>query len=928
MNKPKGTLLIIDGNALIHRSFHALPPTLVTKSGEMVNAVYGFSAALIKAVKEFKPDYVALTMDKKGPTFRHEEYKEYKATRVKAPDELYAQFDRVREVAAAFGIPLYELSGFEADDLIGTICKQIDSGLNKIILTGDMDTLQLVDDHTKVYAMSRGISDGVLYDEPAVIARYGLKPGQVIDYKALRGDPSDNIPGVKGIGEKTAVDLLKEFGSLENIYKNLESEKIKDRIRELLRSQQAEAEMSYRLATIHLGAPIEFDVTGAKFGDFDRAKVVELFSELAFKSLLARVQDLGKKNGKGEQDAVIGVDKFERNKQQYSYRLIDNEKDFKVFFKELKEQKAFVFDTETNSLDTLTCGLLGISFSWKSEEAYFIMVDTCENKAKDGNDLFSYNKKTEGNSWLEQLRPVFEDKKIKKYGHNIKFDLAVLASQGIRVRGVSFDTMIASYLLNPGSRQHNLDGLAFSELGFEKITKDDLLGTGKNKVAFEQVPLEKLAIYSCEDADITWRLVNKLKSELEEHNLEKLFDTIEMPLVAVLAKMEELGISLDNNYLGKLGKKLHSKITALEKEIFEQAGQEFNINSPQQMREILFEKLELSTVGVGKTKTGLSTAADELEKLKDQHQIVKSILEYRELTKLTSTYVDALPKLINAKTKRIHTSFNQTVAATGRLSSSEPNLQNIPVKGEWGQAVRKAFVAAPGYKLVGLDYSQIELRLAAHFSGDERMVKAFIENEDIHTATAAAINEVELGQVTKQMRREAKATNFGILYGQGPHGLSQAADITFWQAKEFIDHYFEAYPGVKKWMDQAIEEARRAGFSETLFGRKRNLPEINSSIMQVRKAAERMAINTPLQGTAADMIKVAMIQVHELLQKKYPAGEVRLLLQVHDELLFEIKRDMIDQSVPELKKIMENVLQLKVPVIVESKMGESWGDLE
>lgn len=927
MNKPKGTLLIIDGNALIHRSFHALPPTLITKAGELVNAVYGFSAALIKAVKEFKPDYVVLTMDKKGPTFRHEEYKEYKATRVKAPDELYAQFDRVKEVAAAFGIPLYELSGFEADDLIGTICKQVNSGLNKIVLTGDMDTLQLVDDHTKVYAMSRGISDGVLYDEPAVIARYGLKPDQVVDYKALRGDPSDNIPGVKGIGEKTAVELLKEFVSLKGIYENLESPDIKERIKELLRKQQAEAELSYRLATIHQEAPIEFDLAGASFGEFDRAKVVELFSELAFKSLLARVQDLGKKGASSQIEGAPGVDKFERNKQSFKYYLVQNDKEFKGFLKKLKEQKAFVFDTETSSLDPLTCQLLGISFSWKSEEAYYVKVQSAATDRKN-NDLFSYNQKDADNSWLEQLRSTFEDEKIKKYGHNAKFDLKVLSAQGVDVQGIVFDTMIASYLLNPGSRQHNLDGLAFSELGFEKISKDDLLGTGKNRLAFDQVPFERLAIYSCEDADITWRLVKKLEPELKDHDLSKLFKTLEMPLVQVLARMEELGISLDKNYLNKLGHKLHAKIEALEKAIYEQAGLEFNINSPSQLRDVLFEKLGLSTLGVGKTKTGLSTAADELEKLKEQHEIVRFILEYRELAKLTSTYIDALPKLINPKTKRIHTCYNQTVAATGRLSSSEPNLQNIPVRGDWGQAVRKAFVAAPGCKLVGLDYSQIELRLAAHYSGDERMIKAFRENEDIHTATAAAINEVEVADVTKEMRREAKATNFGIIYGQGPHGLSQAADIPFWRAKQFIDNYFEVYPGVKEWMDKAIEDSRSAGFAETLFGRKRNLPEINSSIMQVRKAAERMAINTPLQGTAADMIKAAMIEIHQLIEQKYQQGEVKMLLQVHDELLFEIKRDMVERAVPELKKIMESVLQLKVPVIVESKMGESWGELE
>lgn len=920
--------MIIDGNALIHRSFHALPPTLVTKSGEMVNAVYGFSAALIKAIKEFKPEYVVLTMDMKGPTFRHEEYKEYKATRVKAPDELYAQFGRVKEVAATLGIPLYELSGYEADDLIGTICKQVDSGLNKIVLTGDMDTLQLVDDHTKVYAMSRGISEGVLYDEPAVVARYGLKPDQVVDYKALRGDPSDNIPGVKGIGEKTAVELLQRFGTLKNIYENLESPAIKERIRELLRNQRTEAELSYSLATIHREAPIAFDLAGSSFGEFDRAKVVELFGELAFKSLLPRIQDLGKKNGKTQGEITPGEDKFERNRKLFRYHLVDDEQKFGEFIKQLKEQKAFVFDTETDSLDPLTCGLLGISFSWKSEEAYFIKVQSPKSNDQKSNDLFNYNKESAGDSWLGQLKPIFENAAVKKYGHNVKFDLEVLSAQEVAVQGIAFDTMIASYLLNPGSRQHNLDGLAFSELGFEKISKDDLLGTGRNRLAFDQVAIERLANYSCEDADITWRLVKKLEPELKSHELAKLFKTLELPLVPVLARMEELGISLDKNYLNKLGHKLHLKIDALEKAIYEQAGQEFNINSPQQLREILFEKLELSTVGVGKTKTGLSTAADELDKLKEQHEVVRLILEYRELTKLTSTYIDALPKLINPKTKRIHTSYNQTVAATGRLSSSDPNLQNIPVKGEWGQAVRKAFVAAPGYKLVGLDYSQIELRLAAHFSGDERMIKAFRDNEDIHTATAAAIHEVDAAEVTKEMRREAKATNFGILYGQGPHGLSQTADIPFWRAKQFIDNYFEAYPGVKKWMDQAIEESREAGFAETLFGRKRNLPEINSSIMQVRKAAERMAINTPLQGTAADMIKAAMIEIHQLIKQEYQQGEVKMLLQVHDELLFEIKRGMLDRAVPELKKIMENVLQLKVPVIVESKMGESWGELE
>ncbi|NTU98790.1 DNA polymerase I [Candidatus Falkowbacteria bacterium] len=925
MKKSQEKLLIIDGNALIHRSFHALPPTLVTKSGELVNAVYGFSAALLKAIKEFKPDYIALTMDKKGPTFRHEAYKEYKATRVKAPQELYDQFDRVKQVAAAFGIPIYELSGFEADDLIGTICTKVDDQLEKIILTGDMDTLQLVNEHTKVYAMSRGISDGILYDEIGVVSKYGLTPDQVIDYKALRGDPSDNIPGVRGVGEKTAIELLKEYGTIENLYEKIETAEIKERIKQLLIDQKDMAFLSKELATIHLAAPMEFDLDATRFGGFDRCAVVNLFSEMEFKSLLNRVQEMGQFSKSDKQ--VETTDKFERNNKLFSYQLVDTEKQFVEFLKELSKQKLFVFDVETDSLDPLSAKLRGISFSWKEQQAFFVRIESEKRKVQ--GDLFSYSQTTDiENDWLKRLEDIFADKKIKKIGHNIKYDLAVMYSQGIEVRGVYFDTMLASYLLNPGSRQHNLDTIAFSELGFEKITKDDLLGTGKGKQTFGEVAMDRLANYSCEDADITLRLANKLKPELESKGLIKLFDELELPLVPVLARMEQQGIALDKKYLTNLGKKLHKKIADLEEKIHDLAEEKFNINSPRQLQEILFDHLGISTQGLSKTKTGISTAADELEKIKDQHEIIRLIQEYRELSKLTSTYIDTLPKLINSRTGRIHTSYNQTVAATGRLSSSDPNLQNIPIKGEWGQAVRRAFVAVEGYKLVGIDYSQIELRLAAHYTEDELMLKAFNDKEDIHTATAAAINQVELAEVTKEMRREAKAINFGILYGQGPHGLSQTADIPFWRAKEFIDHYFVAYPRIKKWIEEVVEQAREKGYVETLYGRQRNLPEINSSIMQVRKAAERMAVNTPLQGTAADMIKDAMIKVNNYLASNYPQGEVRLLLQVHDELLFEIKSELVAEVVPELKKIMENVLHLKVPVVVEAKTGENWGDLE
>lgn len=921
--------MIIDGNALIHRSFHALPP-LTTKSGEMINAVYGFTAVLLKALCEFRPEYVALTLDRKEKTFRHVRYAEYKATRVKAPDELYAQIPRVKEVAQALNIPIFELPGFEADDLIGTLAAKVDGSVEKIIVTGDMDTMQLVNDHTKVFTMKRGLTDSMLYDEPAVRARYGLAPEQMIDFKALRGDPSDNIPGVKGIGEKTATELLQNFKTLDGVYKNIDSKKIKDRTRELLLEHKQDALMSKELATIKLDAKIDFDLETARFGGFSQEQAAKLFNELEFRTLLPRLQSLSqdvkkKMEKSGDYEAE---DKFKRDLELFNYNLVDNDKKFNKFFKLLDKQKEFTFDTETGGLDPLNADLLGISFSWKTGEAYYVEVKSQKSKAK--SDLFNYkNKSAEpGNDWLEKLKPIFQVEKIKKYGHNLKFDIEVMASQGISVKGAAADSMIASYLLNSSSRQHNLDAVTMSELNFSKITKEDLLGKGGKKITFSEVPLNKLYVYSCEDADFTERLIKKLLPELKRQKLEKLFKEIEMPLVLVLVMMEMNGIKIDRELLAGLGKSADKKIKNLVKKIHELAGVEFNINSTQQLREVLFEKLEIPSLGIGKNKTGFSTGADELAKLKGQHPIIESIQEYRELAKLSSTYIEALPKLVNAKTGRLHTSFNQTVAATGRLSSTEPNLQNIPIRTELGREIRKAFVAEQGYKLLSLDYSQIELRLAAHMSGDKKMIAAFKNGEDIHTATAAAINQVELSEVTPEMRRQAKATNFGILYGQGPHGLSQNADIPYVRAKEFIDQYFKVYEGVKTFVDETIELARGRGYAETLFGRRRFLPELSSSVMQVRKAAERMAINTPLQGTAADIIKVAMIKTQKLIDEKYSAGELRMLLQVHDELVFEVKNNLVAETATEIKEIMESVIKLKVPLAVDASVGDNWGEME
>ena len=935
MSKQKKKLIIIDGNALIHRSFHALPPTMTTKDGTMVNAVYGFTTVLLKAIKDFKPEYVVLTLDKKGKNFRHEKFTEYKATRTKAPDELYAQIPLVKELAVAFNIPIFEKSGFEADDLIGTITKLTDDSIDNIVVTGDMDTLQLINDHTKVYTMSRGMSDSILYDAEAVQKKYGFTVEQLIDYKALRGDVSDNIPGVRGIGDKTAVELLHNFNSLDGIYKNIDSEKIKDRIRGLLIEHKDEAYMSYELATIKCDVPIEFDLEATRFADFDKEKVIKFLSEMEFKSLLPRIKDLkSNQDGKETADEIAG-DKFERDINNYKYKIISEEKDFSDFLEKLKKQKSFTFDTETSGIDPITCDLLGISFSWKEGEAYYLIIKNRDTITNDDEvNLFNFDKKIVENKivenkispWLEKLKPIFEDEKIKKNAHNMKFDYRVMLNAGIETRGIEFDTMIASFLLNPGTRQHGLDAVTFIEFGFEKISKEDLLGKGKDKISFSEVATDKLGIYSCEDADFTNRLQTKLKNPLEENDLIKLFTEIEMPLTIVLANMEQAGIEIDVPFLNKMSREMEKRILELEKKIFKHAGTEFNIKSTKQLAEVLFEKMEISTDAIKKTKTGISTAADELEKLKDLHPIIGLIQEYRELTKLTSTYVNALPELVNPKTKRIHTSYNQTVAATGRLSSSDPNLQNIPVRTELGREIRKAFISAKGSKLIALDYSQIELRLTAHLSGDKKMIEAFENGADIHTATAAEINQVKLEEVTKQMRSEAKAINFGVLYGQGAHGLAQAAGVPYWRAKEFIDQYFVTFTGVRKYLDNSIKEAQEKGYAETLLGRRRYLPELHSSVMMVKKAAERMAVNTPVQGTAADMIKKAMVEVYAEL-KNY-SNEAVMLLQVHDELILEVKDEAVEKIAKKVKDIMENVMKLKVPIIVDVKVGDSWGEME
>ncbi|MGI6373923.1 MAG: DNA polymerase I [Patescibacteria group bacterium] len=899
-------LIIIDGHALIHRSFHALPPTLRTKSGQLVNAVYGFSSFLLKALKEFSPDYVVLTLDKPGPTFRHEVYEEYKATRVKAPDELYEQIPLVKEVAQAFNIPILELTGFEGDDLIGTICELTKSqtDLTKIIITGDLDTLQLVGPQVKVYTMSRGLNDSVLYDEAKVQERYGLTASQIIDYKALRGDVSDNIPGVKGIGEKTAQELLATFGSLAGVYQAVAKNdpRLKPRILGLLQTHQADAFLSQELATINLQAPIKFSLPAQVFAEFSKDQVFTLFSRLEFKSLLTKVRGLHTQLNPQDSAATESLSLPSKP----GYQLINTEAQLKSLLTKLKTRTSITINLATNHSDPLEATLLGISFAWQEQKAYFVPAQA---------------------SYLAKLKPFLESAKLKKSGHNLKFAWRVLAQQEIFLQGLFLDTLIAAYLLNPGHQQTDLDNLIFSELGLERdySFKSSSSSATQLSLLAQDLDLEKLSLKTNEEADLIARLAKILEKKLTAKKLWQLFSEIEIPLLSVLGKMENRGINFNPQPLNLLNQQVTKKLNSLEKNIQRLAGENFNLNSPKQLQRILFEILELPTENIKKTKTGFSTAEEELEKLNDVHEIVPELREYRELNKLQTTYLNSLPKEVNPRTGRIHSNFNQTITTTGRLSSSSPNLQNIPTRTSEGQKIRQAFIPAPGCLFLSFDYSQIELRLSAHLSGDKKMIAAFINQEDIHTATAAEINHLPPSEVTKNMRREAKAINFGILYGQGIHGLSQATGLSYYQANEFIKRYFAAYPKIKLMVNNFIKQAQETGQALTMFGRQRPLPEINSQIPSLRRSAERMAINTPIQGAAADLIKLAMIKIDDLIND-HPE-EINLILQIHDELIFEVKQDRLDFYAPQLKKIMESLVNLQVPIIAEESRGNNWGDL-
>jgi DNA polymerase-1 len=908
----KPLLVLFDGNGLIHRAFHALPPFTIRKTGETVGAVYGFTSILLKALNDLKPTHYAVAFDKKAPTFRHKMFEEYKATRPETPAELVGQFGRVRELVQAFNIPIYELDGFEADDVLGTLSEQAAvQGMDTVIVTGDADMMQLVTDKTKVlYPKARGsFGDADLYDAAAVLAKYEVPPEHIADYKALKGDPSDNIPGVKGIGEKTAVKLIQQFGSIEQIYEHLD-EVTPPKLQALLRENREVARQSKILTTIVTKAPVTLNLEEAQASHYNRSKVADLFRELEFASLLNKLPA-------GEGEAPVEA-KAETTKEiappvKTDYHLVNTAEALAALIVRLTEAKTFAFDTETTGLSPMIAQLVGISIATAPGESYYIPV---------GHTGMMQSPQLPLNLVVDKLKPIFADGTKAKIAHNAKFDMEVLAEVGINVTNLTSDTMIAAYLLSEPAL--GLKSLAFSRLNVEMTPIAGLIGTGSKQIPMSQVEIEKASDYSCADADMTFRLDEILTKELQSQGLWQLFDETEMPLVPVLFTMEENGILIDPSILAVMSRDLGEQITMLEGEIYSRAGQKFNINSPAQLGIILADKMQMDAVK--KKSGGYSTAADILESLREVNPIIGYILDYRQLTKLKSTYIDALPALVNPKTGRIHTSFNQTRTSTGRLSSSDPNLQNIPIRDEQGRRIREAFIAPEGAYLMGVDYSQIDLRALAHLSQDENLLNAFRHDEDIHSATAAQLYGVSLAEVTPAMRRLAKTVNFGVIYGMSGYGLEQATELSREEAGKFITAYFEKYPGVKRYLELTKEEARKKGYVQTILGRRRVIQDINAANRQVREAAERMAINMPVQGTSADIIKKAMINLHrEMIQSKLKS---KMLLQVHDELVFEVPESELKEMRQLVPEMMVNAIQLSIPLKVDVKTGRNWGEME
>lgn len=940
-------LVLVDGSSYLYRAFHAFPP-LTNKNGEPTGAMYGVLNMLKSLIAQVEPSHIAVVFDAKGKTFRDELFEQYKSHRPPMPDDLRAQVQPLHTIIKALGIPLISIEGVEADDVIGTLAVQAaKDGKDVLISTGDKDMAQLVNEHI----MLINTMTNTLLDRDGVIEKYGIPPELIIDYLALRGDSSDNIPGVKGVGEKTALALLQGIGSIQTIYQNL------DKVAELsfrgaktfapkLEAEKEMADLSYLLATIKTDVELEFRHDQLTTSPQNHDELVTLFSQYEFKKWLSEV--------KGGANPVTQTEKVRTSNAYEATQAVQNEPTFaKVgidrskyetitemaalnrWIEKIQAEKCIALDTETDSLDSMSANLVGVSLALANGEACYIPLahKTLVTTSAGQGDLFSSEMETVGyelaknqlnlTACLAQLKPILENPEIKKIGQNIKYDLTVFANHGINVQGVAFDTMLESYTLNSTGR-HNMDDLSDRYLGHKTIEFEAIAGKGKNQLTFDQIEISTAAEYAAEDADVTMKLHQVLWSQLvQEPTLVKLFDEIELPLVSVLSRIERNGVLIDPAKLKQQSSEIERRLAELEQEVHSEAGSVFNLASTKQLQEILFEKLGLPILK--KTPKGAASTNEEvLEELAMMgHRVPKLLIEHRGLSKLKSTYTDKLPLMINAKTGRVHTSYHQAVTATGRLSSSDPNLQNIPIRNEEGRRIRQAFIARKGYKIVAADYSQIELRIMAHLANDEGMLKAFAEGKDIHRSTASEIFGVPLDEVTGEQRRNAKAINFGLIYGMSEFGLSNQLGISRADAKQYMEAYFNRYPNVLQFMTDIKAKAAEKGYVETLLGRRLYLPEIKSSNAMRRKAAERVAINAPMQGTAADIIKIAMIGIDRVIQH---SDEIKMIMQVHDELVFEVREDKVEHYSALIKAEMEKAIQLSVPLIAEVGIGDNWDE--
>ena len=886
----KPRLFLIDGSSYIYRAYFAVS-RLSTSSGFPTNAIFGFCTMLLKVIKENRPDHIVVVFDAKGPTFRHEMYEEYKANRPAMPDDLVPQIPYIKEIVDGFHVCVLEMAGFEADDIIGTVAKEGENkGMEVVIVSGDKDMFQLITDHVTMLDTMKERRYGV----KEVTDRFGVEPNRLVEVMGLAGDASDNIPGVPGIGEKTAIGLIKEFGTIENLLANLDKVSGKRR-KENLSKFGDQARLSKELATIDVSVPLSFDLDDFTPPLPEKEKLKKVFKKLEFTKFLKEISS----------DGVLSTE---------NYNLILTEEEFVRLVEGLKRSNEFALDLETTARDPMLAELVGISFSYNPHEAFYVPLS---------HRYLGSPQQLGRDHVLEVLKPLLEDSKVKKVGQNIKYDYVVLRRYDIELSGIECDTMVASYLLNPSKHNHNLEDIAREYLDHQMISFKDIAGKGKNALTFDQIDIEKASVYACEDSDVTFLLSHILVPKLEKDGSDDLFYNIEMPLIKVLAHMEMSGVRVNVDSLKEISREMKAELGLLMEDIYNLAEEEFNINSPRQLGNILFEKFKLP--GARRTKTGYSTDVNILSKLALEHELPAKVLEYRSLAKLKSTYSDALLKMIHPETGRIHTSYNQTVTATGRLSSSSPNLQNIPVRTEEGRKIRCAFIPEDGWSLISADYSQIELRLLAHISEDEILVDSFEHDRDIHAETAADIFQVIPSMVTSEMRRQAKVINFGIIYGMSAFGLARELGTSIKTAKEYIDSYFHSHKGVKAYIENIMLRAKEDGYVTTLLNRRRYLPGITSKNPSVRQFAERTAMNTPLQGSAADLIKVAMISIfRKLLELGLSA---KMIMQVHDELVFELPDYEVEDVVHMVREEMEGVMDLRVPLKVDIGVGRNWGEI-